>query len=561
MQTTALKHVAYLADLCAKHEVLDIVLSPGSRNAPIIIAFEAHPQINTYLIHDERVAAFFALGLAESKKRPVAIACTSGSAPLNYAPAISEAYYRSIPLLVLTADRPAHLIDQGDGQTIRQYNVFANYIKQSFQFPEIKIGDSIDLAKIEAKKVLEALINKPLGPIHLNLPFDEPLYKMEDFLPEELIKLELNQDTELTTVEKDQIKEIWEKSEKKMILVGQHQPDKELEDLLGLLANDPSVAVLVENTSNVKNFAHIVHCIDRTLATITEEEIEKYSPDLLISLGGAIISKRIKAFLRKNKPHSNIKVGRFLIEEDTYQSLTHTIKIDEKLFLNYLLGLENVPTSNFGGKWKQKDFLSREIHDQFISSVSYSDLAVFDFLLDAIPDDAHLHMANSSVVRYCQLFDPVKGTHYFSNRGVSGIDGSSSTAAGHAVAKNNLQVLISGDISFFYDSNAFWNKYVGSNLKVIVISNGGGEIFNIIPGPSSTTSHQTFFAPTTANVEGICNAYDLNFIQANNLDELASKLPAFFTNFSDRPTVLEIRTNNSENAAVLADYFKVLGHS
>ena len=561
MQTTRLKHIALLADFCAKNGVSDVIISPGSRNAPLIIAFEAHPQITTHLIHDERVAGFYALGLSESTGNPVILTCTSGSALLNYAPAIVEAFYRQIPVMVFSADRPAYLIDQGDGQTMRQPGVYNNFIKNSKVYPE-NGWDDLNTCKAVLKELFEDVRHTPSGPVHLNIPLDEPLYETDNF---EVFETEIV--TPLFNVGLDgldltEIEEIWRANTKKLVLVGQLNPDLKLQEILSILASDPSVAVLVENTSNIQNFGKIVHCIDRTLASISEDEMETFAPDVLITFGGAVISKRIKAYFRKYKAKHTWRIGHYPIEEDTFQSLTKTIQVSPAAFLEHLISLDLPPNSNFGGSWKQKDLLAEQHHQAFLDQSKFSDLTVFQTILDLIPDNAKLHMGNSSVVRYCQLFDPVRGTTYYSNRGVSGIDGSTSTACGHSICNDKLNVLVCGDISFFYDSNAFWNPELKSNLKVIVISNGGGGIFEIIPGPAESEHSQTFFAPTTAKIKGICEAYDVNYYHAKSLEEIEQIAEQFFSiEKNNRPSILEISTQNANNAEILKAYFESLAQA
>ena len=558
MQTTRLKHIALLVDYCAKNGVSEVVISPGSRNAPLIIAFEAHPQINTHLVHDERSAGFFALGLAESSGKPVALTCTSGSALLNYSPALVEAYYRQIPLLVLSADRPEHLIDQGDGQTMRQPNVYSNFIKSSYVYPE-DWDSNLEKAKEICIEGITQLYEQPVGPVHINIPLNEPLYEVDQFETDEIALISSLKDPNVQP-DWDELQGIWESADKKLILVGQHATDHQLSNVLIALASDPSIAVLVENTSNVQDFSKIVHCIDRTLAAIKEDELSNFAPDLLISVGGAVISKRIKAYFRSHKAKHTWRVGHYPIQEDTFQSLTKSIKIEPALFLEHFANLQLPPNSNFGGMWKQRDLEAQEKHIAYLDQADYSDLKVFDQILDSIPDHAILHMGNSSVVRYCQLFDPVRGTTYHSNRGVSGIDGSSSTAAGFSVhQKDKLNVLLSGDISFFYDSNAFWNPELRDNLKVIVISNGGGGIFEFIPGPPESEHAKTFFAPTTASVEGICKTYNLNYYNASSEQDIAQTIEKFFSHEENkRPSVLEISTQNQDNAGILKAYFASL---
>ncbi|MEX1000955.1 MAG: 2-succinyl-5-enolpyruvyl-6-hydroxy-3-cyclohexene-1-carboxylic-acid synthase [Crocinitomicaceae bacterium] len=560
MQTTRFKHIAYLVELCVKNGIKEAVISPGSRNAPLIIALESHPQIKTHLIHDERVAAFFALGMADASASPVILTCTSGSALLNYAPAIAEAYYRQVPLLVLSADRPAELIDQGDGQTIRQSAVFRNFIKRSFDFPNHDAVNLFENSCEIAKQLVASVIHQPQGPVQLNIPLEEPLYEVADYTFQEVPELNVENSSSLKDEDLAPILNAWKTAEKKMIIVGQLHPDQKIAELLKNMAADPSVAVLVENTSNVQEFSSISHTIDRSLATIGEKDLQKFAPDLLLTLGGAVISKRIKGYLRKFKPQYNWRIGQFLIQSDTYQSATGFIDQDPEVVLSHILKAEIPPTSNYGGMWKQKDLLAQEVHEQFLSTTPLSDLKVFEVLFDCLPDDSNLHMGNSSVVRYCQLFNPIPGIHYFSNRGVSGIDGSSSTAAGFAqMNKLKLNTLITGDISFFYDSNAFWNRQKIDNLKVVVISNGGGAIFQIIPGPSSSAHANTFFAPTLAKVKGICDAYDVNYYSCSSLEKLEEGFTQLFQKEeNERPSVLEIFTQDCNNAEILEAYFQAL---
>ncbi len=552
MQTTSFTHIAQLVDVLVQNNIKNVVISPGSRNAPLIIAFDSHPSITTYVITDERSAGFFALGLIDELQEGVAIVCTSGSAPLNYSPAIAEAYYRQLPLLVLTADRPSYLIDQGDGQCIRQYDVYRNFIKQSCLLDE---STSVQQTLFAA----ETLLMSPQGPVHINIPLDEPLYHTQEFECKQNYKIDFKKRDELTNIEKNDIKTVWNNCLKKLIIVGQMTPNKKLEQLFGTIAQDPSVAVLVENTSNIQFFNKFCHNIDRVLTQITDDELEQFKPELLISVGGAIISKKIKQFFRQNKPKHNWRVGEFLIDEDTYQSKTKSIKVSTQTFLEFVTQIEINQSSNYGNKWKAKDFISQQKHEGFIKNAHFSDLTVFDFILDTLPDNCSLQMANSSVVRYCQLFNPVKTIAYFANRGVSGIDGSTSTALGMAVANpNKLVVLITGDLSFFYDSNALWNNYLPPNFRLIVVNNNGGGIFKIIDGPQSTQQKNIFIAPHQAKIKPLCKAFNVDYFYADSLENLEEIIYKFYETNKNKTRLLEIDTSSISNEKVLKKYFKAL---
>ena len=557
MKTTKISHIAHLVEICVQHGISKVVISPGSRNAPLIIAFDSHPKIETFIVHDERSAAFFAMGLAEESGNPVAITCTSGSAPINYAPAVSEAYYRSIPILILTADRPVELVDQGDGQTIRQNNLYQNFIKASFQLPNLPSRAERVLSDKTVNQALIALHELPKGPVHINIPLAEPLYENQNLISTPLVQKVAFVKNQLSTIAKQEIKEGWVNSNKKLLLIGQFKPNALNLTLLKNVLNDPSVAVLVESTANLHDFYRVCHCIDRTLAILKPEDIIGLKPDLLISFGGAIISKKIKTFFRQNKPKANWRIGTFFFEEDTYQSLSKSYQINPNIFLEFVANIQYTPNSNYGSQWKQKDFLAETKHKLFLENTPFSDLKVFDLILDTIPSDAKLHMSNSSTVRYCQLFNPIPGIHYYSNRGVSGIDGSTSTAVGIAVeAKDKLNVLITGDTSFFYDSNALWNNYLPSNLRIIVINNGGGGIFKIIDGPNKIEQSNYFVAPFEAKIKSVAETYSLNYFYANSVQSLETVFEAFYRIANNnRPAILEVDTQNIANGQILKDYF------
>jgi 2-succinyl-5-enolpyruvyl-6-hydroxy-3-cyclohexene-1-carboxylate synthase len=555
------KGVQLLVELCITHGMKNVVFSPGSRNAPFIIAFDEHPDINCIVIHDERSAAFYAMGMAQQLNEPVGIICTSGSAVLNYYPAVAEAYYQSLPLVVITADRPEEWIDQGDGQTIVQHDVFKNHIRYSTTLSEhCRTSDEIWKLEREISTAFNIGNGNWKGPIHINMSFNEPLYGTEEIIPSKVKSIKtITPLLQLNSTQEQELKEIWKSSPKKMIICGQLPLDKPLLEQLKILADDTSVAVLVENTSN-QVYRSFIHTIDRTLNSISEEELEAFSPDLLITIGGAVVSKRIKSYLRKYKANYHWKVGCDFPFMDTYQTLTHTFECSPLAFTSIINSFSTERNiSSFGSQWKQKDFLVQDKLPLFFETIPYSDLKVFETILDYIPEMSHLHMANSSVVRYCQLFDPIASINYWSNRGTSGIDGSTSTACGAAaVNKSDWNTLITGDISFFYDSNALWNNHLTPNLRIFMINNGGGGIFKIIPGPGSTNQLDNYFvAEQSFSAEYICKAFNLEYFNANSIDEIETQMESFFTyEENGRPKLMEIFTPKEINHKILDDFFE-----
>lgn len=556
--------VQQLVESFYQHGVRYIVFSPGSRNAPLVVSFANDERFKCIVIPDERSAAFYALGMAEQSKSPVPVMCTSGSALLNYYPAVSEAFYRNIPLMVVSADRPSEWTDHGDGQTIRQENVFQNHICASTSLYETPNSqDQSWFNKRTIDEVISIAKSDNGGPVHFNIPFTEPLYntieKAVSKKNSQALTSVMNLNPQLSSAQKEELKEVWNNAPRKLILCGQMPKNGYLNEQLKNIATDKSVAVVVENTSNLQDRSFI-HCIDRTISSFIEDDPELYQPDLLITIGGAVISKKIKAYLRKFKAKTHWKIGKEFPFMDTYQSLTKSIPMQANTFFDFLLedGFTR-DLSRYGEQWKQLDYLTQGNHMMHLETIPYSDLSVFNLILDAVPDGSHLHLSNSSVIRYAQLFDPIKSINYYCNRGTSGIDGSTSTAIGHAIAdENKLHTFITGDISFFYDSNAFWNHHVPSNFRVFMINNGGGGIFNIIPGPQTTAQGDEFFvAKHDFSAKSICEAFNVNYYTASTMEEIDQQLDKFYEiQNNDRPAVMEIHTDGNESGQVLRDYLE-----
>ena len=534
---------------CRQFEIQTVVISPGSRNAPLTIGFSNHKDFETLSIVDERCAAFFALGIAQQTLKPVALVCTSGSALLNYYPAIAEAYYSQIPLVVISADRPAHLIDIGDGQTIRQENVFKNHILYSANLKEFDAENSI-----KALSKAFSILRQVKGPIHINAPFNEPLYEtvatMNDFQF-------MAEETDLQdTIDYENLASQWNSTKKKMILVGVHSPNAALETLLDKVADDPSVLVFTETTSNLYN-KRFVNSIDNLIFNLTEEEFTSLQPDILLTFGGMIVSKKIKKFLRDYSPKEHWHVNE-LRAFDTYQVLSKHLKIDSHSFFKHFCELVDYDNkSTYESTWTHYKQRIREKHNHYIKTAPYSDLKVFEQVLKVIPDFSEVQFSNSAIIRYSQLFEMNSTITVFCNRGTSGIDGSTSTALGAAYATQKPTTLITGDLSFFYDSNALWNNYIPSDVRIVIINNSGGGIFKIIPGPKKSTALKYFETPHCLTAEHLCIMFGFEYSTAHNLKTLAEEVVGFYDK-SDKPKVLEVFTPSDLNDLVLKEYINNL---
>ena len=549
---------AELARLCAAKGVKYAVISPGSRSAPLVYAFNKQEGITCLQVIDERSAAFFALGMAQQLHAPVALICTSGSAVLNYGPAIAEAYYQRIALLVITADRPEEWVDQGEGQAIRQQGVLALHMKRSVQLPRITTDD---LARWHCGRLINEAIDTTVlpvpGPVHVNVPFAEPLYgTTEEVGTSRSIAPVMTEAFVLPDHARWLIGQL-SACTKVMVLAGQGMWSEGLRKQLVQLAALPQVTIHTEATSNLDDTAFIT-CIDRVIEAVSDRNEKDLGPDLLITFGGAVVSKRIKTLLRKWKPaqHWNVDAGQR--HYDTYQSLTHDIAVSPEIFFAQLASAVRPNESIYGEVWRMMDESTRGKHDRIVADAPFCDLTVFNTLNDRIPSDSAVHLANSTPARYAQLFDRVRGHRWFGNRGTSGIDGCTSTAVGAAFATQQLTTLITGDIAFCYDSNAFWNNHLCAWLKVIVIDNGGGNIFRYIDGPDKDAELLPWFeAPHTRNIEQLVKSFDLPYIHANDLASLEAGMDELYADH-DKPAILHITTHAPTSPMVLREYFKQL---
>lgn len=571
-----------VVELCKAKEIKHIVISPGSRNAPLTIGFTNDTFFTCYSIVDERCAAFFALGIAQQTQKPVAVVCTSGSALLNYYPAVAEAFYSDIPLVVLSADRPKYLVNIGDGQTITQPDVYGKHVlysanlkqdikEEKQEMPDLPIFKSIEdkLGKFlglqqtiqqENETEINKAINKALvekGPVHINIPFDEPLYDLVDTLSvSPKVMTPEFPDAKTNPDSLNELVNIWNTAKKKLVLVGVLQPNTIEQKWLEALANDDSIIVLTETTSNLHHEAFFPS-IDKLIMPLSAEELKQLQPDLLLTFGGMIVSKKIKRFLRDHKPTTHWHVDEKKAY-DTFFALSNHLLGNSNTFLSQLLPKANSQNSSYKSMFSSIMKIRREKHEQYLNEIQFCDFSVFDAILKTIPDNSQLQIGNSSAIRYIQLFDCNSTLKIFCNRGTSGIDGSTSTAIGAALVSDEPTVFITGDLSFFYDSNALWNNYIKSNFRIIVINNEGGGIFRILPGQKDTKNFDTYFETKhQLNAKHLCNMFQFEYTSAKNEKELENALNTFYAT-SEKPKLLEVFTPSTINDEVLLNYFKFI---
>lgn len=534
-------------------EVKDIIITPGSRNAPFSLSFFRHPDFRTYSIVDERTAGFFALGLSQQTKIPTVLICTSGTAALNYAPAIAEAFYQRVPLIVITADRPIEWIDQGEGQSIRQNGVFQNYVRKSVTI--VQEAEDKDLQWYNYRMLNEAIqeaFGEIPGPVHINFPLRENLYQTDRRLSSVKPYYTAKITKSIEEGEKKALRSALKGFQKIMLLVGQMPPQQALNKAVEAFAQNSQVAVFTETHANLSH-PKFVTCIDRFLMSLSDQQKKELVPELLITFGHNIISRKIKALIRQ------ARIIHWHIDEsgeglDTFQNLNRILPVSPLQFFQEI-GEVNNASSQYGPNVNRLHEEAARWGNAFLASAPFSDLAAVAKVMEAIPTGSDVQMGNSSIVRYMQLYDQRNDLQFFGNRGVAGIDGCTSTALGAAWISKRATTFVSGDVAFLYDSNAFWHKYHSQNVRIVVVNNAGGGIFRIIDGPSGNNEVLEEFFETThsRSAEGLANMYHLPYASAANAADLEKGLQWLYQ--QNAMAVLEIFTPRLENNAVLKAFF------
>ena len=546
------KNVLQLVALLIKHEVKQVVVCPGSRNSPIVHTLVNHPYFTCHRMTDERSAAYYAVGLALHGGRPAAICCTSGTALVNMHPAVAEAFYQQVPLVVISADRPAAWIGQMDGQTLPQPGVFGSLVKKSVHLPEVRSDEDLWYCNRLVNEALMELTHHGKGPVHINVPISEPLFNFTTTeLPEVRVITRYQGLNEYDRSYSELVTRL-NKYSRRMMVVGQmtliYLFEKRISKLLYR-----HFTWFTEHLSNrtipgmpLKNF-------DALLYSLSEEQQEKLRPELVITYGGHIVSKRLKKFLRNNPPKEHWHVSPDGEVVDLFGSLTTIIEIDPFEFLERVaMLLDNKPIS-YPQIWEQ---LSKNIPEP---QLPYSQISATGMLLKSLPEETVLHLANSSTVRYAQLFAIPETIEVCCNRGTSGIDGSLSTALGYASGSGKTNFIVIGDLSFFYDMNGLWNGNIRGNVRILLLNNGGGEIFQALPGlEMNEKTHDAVTATHKTSAKGWAQERGFEYLSAHDETELTEAMPVLIRQEVDVPVFLEVFTDKAEDVRLLKEYYHQL---
>jgi 2-succinyl-5-enolpyruvyl-6-hydroxy-3-cyclohexene-1-carboxylate synthase len=543
-------HVKILAEICSQFGIEHAVICPGSRSAPLVFAFNRNKNIKTYSIIDERSAGYFALGMAQQLQKPVALICTSGTAALNFYSAIAEAFYQKIPLVVLTADRPLELLNQQDGQMINQVNVFGSHVRGSLNYNTI-----LRTSHSELRTFLNKSMYPVMGPVHINVPLVEPLYEN---LEEEIVIENLEKPLNIFgDFDNKNIIDALHQTQKRVIIIGQNLPDLKLLATLKILAKK-DFAILADVVSN-QHESSVLKQFDFLVSQANIETLQVLEPDFIISLGGPVLSKALKLWLKKQKPKFHFRIQQDETLVDTYNNVTEYLFGNNNEVLKSIANAE-FPSSTYAEYLGLMELKSQRKIAEFINqnNVEFNELVTVNFVLKNLPENSQLQIANSTAIRYVSYLGlPDKNISAFCNRGTSGIDGCTSTAIGAANMTNEIATLITGDLAFFYDRNAFWNNFVPNNLRIILLNNHGGGIFNLIDGPNTQPELEEFFLTKHhLTAKNLADENGLNYLICKNNDEFANALETFY-DVSERAKIIELSFDMDKSADIFKAFKKI----
>ncbi len=505
------ENVNILTALLASHGVGHAVVCPGSRNAPIVHNLNECPGIQCYAVTDERSAGFYALGMAQTLHQTVAVCVTSGTALLNLAPAVAEAYYQHVPLLVISADRPKQWIDQLDGQTLPQADALGRFVRKAVTLPEPANDEERWYCNRLVNEALVETTHRGFGPVHINVPISEPLFEFTtERLPDEREIEMISADMSNATL--SHLVRTFMYGKRPLLIDGQPM-NPNLDEAVWLVGDD-----------------------------------ERYVPDLVVYIGGSIVSKRVKRFLRKAK-ETWVVNDRGEVT-DTFMNLTKVLEGDGAVAADQLRFLHEQDAHPFVAQWDRLLDRVRLYADHY--EPDYSQMAAVKYF-EQKQQGGIIHYANSMSVRLANIF----ARHAICcNRGVNGIEGSLSTAAGASVVSNERVYCVTGDLSFFYDQNALWNQNLRGNFRILLLNNGKGGIFHLLRGLEQSGARDRYVAAehcTTA--EGICRQNHVAYMCATNMDEMQQGIDQLLAMDSERPVLLEVMTDATADERVFKDYY------
>ena len=557
------ENVNILTSLLLEYGVSDAVVCPGSRNAPIVHNLSVCEAIRCRPVTDERSAAFYALGLAIATRRPTVVCVTSGSALLNVMPAVAEAAYQHVPLVVISADRPQQWIDQLDGQTIPQSDALGRFVRKAVQLPEPHNDEERWLCRRLVNEAMHLATCRQGAPVHINVPISEPLFEFDTEQLPQLSRFNNIKRAAINDASMD-MPDAFHDATRPMIVIGQLAHGTVSHETIRSLSE--KYVVMSEPLSNPSymtiHFDEAVRYIVSDNSSINDDEDDKtaYYPDYVIYVGDTLVSKPARRFLRNAKVPSCLITPDAADIHDPLMTLTDIVECDSDSINALLASLCDAPDTDercrFHDRWQS--FLDACAAHADAYAPEYSQMATVKYFEEQLADldiDICVHYANSSAVRLACIY----AQHYvWCNRGVNGIEGSLSTAAGFSLATHDMTVCVIGDLSFFYDQNALWNSNLRGNLRIILLNNRGGGIFRQLPGLSDSPAADDLVMASHENTaQGICTQNDIGYLSAKNMDEMQIGVVTLLTRESERPMLLEVFTDSNDDVKALEKYFKL----
>ena len=556
-------NVNILTSLLLEYGVSDAVVCPGSRNAPIVHNLSVCEAIRCRPVTDERSAAFYALGLSIATRRPTVVCVTSGSALLNVMPAVAEAAYQHVPLVVISADRPQQWIDQLDGQTIPQSDALGRFVRKAVQLPEPHNDEERWLCRRLVNEAMHLATCRHGAPVHINVPISEPLFEFDTEQLPQLSRFNNIKRAAIKDASMD-MPDAFHKAKRPMIVIGQLAHGTVSHETIRSLSE--KYVVMSEPLSNPSymtiHFDEAIRYIVSDNSSINDDEDDKtaYYPDYVIYVGDTLVSKPARRFLRNAKAPSCLITPDAADIHDPLMTLTDIVECDTDSINALLASLCDAPDTDercrFHDRWQS--FLDAYAAHADAYAPEYSQMATVKYFEEQLADldiDICVHYANSSAVRLACIY----AQHYvWCNRGVNGIEGSLSTAAGFSLATHDMTVCVIGDLSFFYDQNALWNSNLRGNLRIILLNNRGGGIFRQLSGLSDSPAADDLVMASHENTaQGICTQNDIGYLSAKNMDEMQIGIVTLLTRESERPMLLEVFTDSNDDVKVLEKYFKL----
>lgn len=567
MMTTDKTSALMLASLMVQYGIRKVFASPGSRNVPLIIAFTRDADIDIEMVVDERSAAFMAMGYAAIAARPVALLCTSGTAMLNYLPALAEAYHRQIPLLVITADRPSEWIGQKDSQTLAQPHGLEPYAIKSVDIPDFRSDDENKCwwCNRVINEALSACYGSNRGPVHINMQFGVPFNGLTDDCQVNATKIDsIRPSGKLDTGFARELGSRIASPHKVMIVIGNMPPSQRITKAVTKLSALPNIVILAENLANV-HADRVLTQIDAAVSTVENiADGERYRPDTVIYMGGSIVSGKLKQYIRSHKPQQLWYVGTEDSLIDTFQSLTLRIDMEPDVFLPQLASAmyPHRACCDYADMWMRLGETVRCSTQKYLDNIAWSSLKAVSKVLDAIPARWNIQLSNGMSVRLAQQIHAPHIHRWDCNRGVSGIDGSTSTAVGAQLAyRHGYTLLITGDMSLAYDLTALGTKQVTGRMRVIVMDNGGGNIFRCIPTTESLPELEDCLEMGIDTPFGaFASSCGWRYMEADDESGLDAAMKSFVVD-DGKPCILIIKSDGKYDAAVWKGYFAYLTES